>query len=165
MIHLYTTHGNTLKDEGRTIDVQAAITGMAYSDDGAYLAIINEKKTAVVYSVADDYAVNPYKTVVCSDVLPSSQASHLRSAPSQVKNEYYGHHAKPVSLAWCPDNEHFATGGMDMMVYVWTVGDSDKRIKLPGKLYRCSRGRSCQFNSKCIIRYQGCRHNCPDCVL
>lgn len=48
---------------------------------------------------------------------------------------FYGHHAKPVSLAWSPDNEHFATGGMDMMVYVWTVGDSDKRIKIPGKLY------------------------------
>lgn len=52
---------------------------------------------------------------------------------SKVKNEFYGHHAKPVTLAWSPDNEHFATGGMDMMVYVWTIGDSDKRVKIPGR--------------------------------
>lgn len=51
----------------------------------------------------------------------------------QVKNEFYGHHAKPVCLAWSPDNEHFATGGMDMMVFIWTVGDADKRIKVPGR--------------------------------
>lgn len=54
----------------------------------------------------------------------------------KVKNEFYGHHAKPVTLAWSPDNEHFATGGMDMMVYVWTVGDADQRIKLPGRPYK-----------------------------
>lgn len=50
----------------------------------------------------------------------------------QVKNEFYGHHAKPVTLAWSPDNEHFATGGMDMLVYVWTVSDPDQRLKIPG---------------------------------
>lgn len=50
----------------------------------------------------------------------------------QEKNEFYGHHAKVVCLSWSPDNEHFATSGMDMMVYVWTVSDPDKRIKLPG---------------------------------
>lgn len=46
---------------------------------------------------------------------------------------FYGHHARPVSLAWSPDNEHFATGGMDMLVFVWAVGDADNRIRLPGK--------------------------------
>lgn len=56
-------------------------------------------------------------------------------SPPKVKNEFYGHHAKPVSLAWSPDNEHFATGGMDNMVYVWVVDDADKRIKLPGISY------------------------------
>lgn len=55
--------------------------------------------------------------------------------PLKVKNEFYGHHAKPVTLAWSPDNEHFATGGMDMMVYVWTVADPDQRLKMPGWLH------------------------------
>uniref|UniRef100_A0A3P8RU47 WD repeat domain 1 n=1 Tax=Amphiprion percula TaxID=161767 RepID=A0A3P8RU47_AMPPE len=103
-VHLYSIQGNTLKDEGQTLDGDGPITDMAYSNDGAYLATIDEKKVARVYSVADSYS---------------------------VKNDFYGHHAKPVSLAWSPDNEHFATGGMDMMVYVWTVSDPDQRIKLP----------------------------------
>ncbi|KAM9799488.1 WD repeat-containing protein 1 [Syngnathus typhle] len=103
-IRLYSVQGNTLKDEGKTIAVKGAITDMGYSDNGAYLAVIDDKRVATAFSVADGYS---------------------------VKNEFYGHHAKPVSLAWAPDNEHFATGGMDMMVYIWTIGDEDKRVKLP----------------------------------
>ncbi|KAM9859711.1 WD repeat-containing protein 1 [Aulostomus maculatus] len=102
-IHLYSIQGNTLKDEGQTLQASGSITDMSYSNDGAYLAVIDDKKLAKVFSVADGYA---------------------------VKNEFYGHHAKPVCLAWSPDNEHFATGGMDMLVYIWTVSDSDMRIKL-----------------------------------
>uniref|UniRef100_A0A3Q2NP68 WD repeat domain 1 n=1 Tax=Fundulus heteroclitus TaxID=8078 RepID=A0A3Q2NP68_FUNHE len=103
-VRLYSIQGNTLKDEGKTLEAKGCITDIAYSSDGAYLAVIDEKKVATVFSVADGYS---------------------------VKNEFYGHHAKPVSLAWSPDNEHFATGGMDMMVYVWTISDPDKRIKIP----------------------------------
>lgn len=68
---------------------------------------------------------------------------------SQVKNEFYGHHAKPVTLAWSPDNEHFATGGMDMMVFIWTVGDPDKRIKLPGRPHKCT----CTFTQRGLQMY------------
>uniref|UniRef100_A0A7N9AU10 WD repeat domain 1 n=1 Tax=Mastacembelus armatus TaxID=205130 RepID=A0A7N9AU10_9TELE len=103
-VHLYSIQGNTLKDEGQTLEAKGSITDMAYSNDGAYLAVIDDKKVATTYTVADGYS---------------------------VKNEFYGHHAKPVTLAWSPDNEHFATGGMDMMVYIWTVGDADQRVKLP----------------------------------
>lgn len=31
---------------------------MAYSNDGAYLAVIDEKKVAIAYTVADNYSVN-----------------------------------------------------------------------------------------------------------
>nr|XP_057947549.1 WD repeat-containing protein 1 [Doryrhamphus excisus] len=102
-IRLYSVQSGTLKDEGKTIQVKGAVTAMAYSNDGAYLAVIDEKKVATAFNVADGYS---------------------------VKNEFYGHHAKPVTLAWSPDNDHFATGGMDMMVYIWTVSDADKRMKL-----------------------------------
>lgn len=138
---------------------------MAYSDDGAYLAVITDKKAVILYSVADDYVVNTYRATVCLCTSPLSRVSHLYFAVLQVKNEYYAHHAKPVSLAWCPDNEHFATGGMDMMVYVWAVSDPDKRIKLPGKPCRRRRGRTYQLNVSFIIRYQRCHHNSPDSVL
>uniref|UniRef100_A0A8C7ZN59 WD repeat domain 1 n=1 Tax=Oryzias sinensis TaxID=183150 RepID=A0A8C7ZN59_9TELE len=103
-IRLYSIQGNTLKDEGKTLEAKGPITDMAYSNDGAYLAVIDEKKAITAYSVPDGYSVKHFP--------------------------FYGHHAKPVSLAWSPDNEHFATGGMDMMVYVWTLSDPDRRIKL-----------------------------------
>ncbi|KAF3856033.1 hypothetical protein F7725_016756 [Dissostichus mawsoni] len=104
-VRLYSVQGNTLKDEGKTIELTGAITDMAYSNDGAYLALIDDKKVTSVFT---------------------------------VKNNFYGHHAKPVTLAWSPDNEHFATGGMDMMVFIWTVSDPDKRIKVPGRPHTCT---------------------------
>lgn len=58
MIHLYAIVGDTLKDDGQTIDVQSPITDMAYSDDGAHLAVLTEKKAVILYSVADNYKVN-----------------------------------------------------------------------------------------------------------
>ncbi|XP_059371330.1 WD repeat-containing protein 1-like [Carassius carassius] len=103
-VRLYSVQGNTLKDDGKVLEAQGPVTDMSYSQDGAYLAVTDEKKVITVFSVADGYT---------------------------EKSQFYGHHAKVVCLSWSPDNEHFATGGMDMMVYVWTVNDSDKRIKIP----------------------------------
>lgn len=57
-IHLYSIQGNTLKDEGKTIDAKGTITEMAYSPNGAYLATVDDKKVAAVYCVADDYKVD-----------------------------------------------------------------------------------------------------------
>uniref|UniRef100_A0A671NB74 WD repeat-containing protein 1-like n=1 Tax=Sinocyclocheilus anshuiensis TaxID=1608454 RepID=A0A671NB74_9TELE len=101
-VRLYTVQGNTLKDDGKVLEVQGPVTDMSYSQDGAFLAVTDEKKVITVFTVADGYT-----------------------------SEFYGHHAKVVCLSWSPDNEHFATGGMDMMLYVWTVSDPDKRIKIP----------------------------------
>ncbi|XP_055364847.1 WD repeat-containing protein 1 [Betta splendens] len=103
-IRLYSVQGNTLKADGKVLETKGGVTDMAYSNNGAYLGVTDDKKVVTVFTVADGYS---------------------------VKNEFYGHHAKTVTLAWSPDNEHFATGGMDMMVYVWTVSDSDQRIKIP----------------------------------
>uniref|UniRef100_A0A8C7M8M4 WD repeat domain 1 n=1 Tax=Oncorhynchus kisutch TaxID=8019 RepID=A0A8C7M8M4_ONCKI len=103
-VRLYSVQGSTLKDEGKSVEAKGPVTDMAYSKDGAYLAVTDEKKVVTVFTVADNYS---------------------------VKNDFYGHHAKVVTLAWSPDNEHFASGGMDMMVYVWTVNDADKRLKIP----------------------------------
>uniref|UniRef100_A0A672MQI3 WD repeat domain 1 n=1 Tax=Sinocyclocheilus grahami TaxID=75366 RepID=A0A672MQI3_SINGR len=103
-VRLYAVQGNTLKDDGKVLEVQGPVTDMSYSQDGAFLAVTDEKKVITVFTVADGYT---------------------------EKSEFYGHHAKVVCLSWSPDNEHFATGGMDMMLYVWTVSDPDKRIKIP----------------------------------
>lgn len=103
-VHLYTIQGNTLKDEGKTLAAKGPVTSLAYSHNGAFLAVSDANKVVTVFTVADDYA---------------------------EKDSFYGHHAKTVCVAWSPDNEHFASGGMDMMVFVWTLSDPDLRLKMP----------------------------------
>lgn len=56
-VHLYSIQSNTLKDEGKTLEAKGSITDMAYSSDGAYLAVIDDKKVATAFSVADGYSV------------------------------------------------------------------------------------------------------------
>uniref|UniRef100_A0AAY5EFC1 Anaphase-promoting complex subunit 4 WD40 domain-containing protein n=1 Tax=Electrophorus electricus TaxID=8005 RepID=A0AAY5EFC1_ELEEL len=103
-VRLYSIQGNTLKDDGKVLEAKGPVTDMAFSKDGAFLAVSDEKKVVTIFTVADGYA---------------------------VKNDFYGHHAKIVCLAWSPDNSHFASGGMDMLVFVWNVNDPEKRIKIP----------------------------------
>uniref|UniRef100_A0A8C5LRC3 WD repeat domain 1 n=1 Tax=Leptobrachium leishanense TaxID=445787 RepID=A0A8C5LRC3_9ANUR len=103
-VHLYTIQGNALKCEGKTLPAKGPVTSLAYSLDGAYLAVADANKVVTVFTVADGY---------------------------EEKDSFYGHHAKVVCLAWSPDNEHFASGGMDMMVFVWTLSDADARLKMP----------------------------------
>lgn len=168
------------------MEAKGPVTDMAYSKDGAYLAVTDEKKVVTVFTVADNYSVRSLSHIPLTQTLPK-QASltcpsvfavlnariinvfiiniflkpneqqmpfvfrnvvwsrlffyfpwwilhpFLFVSLQQVKNDFYGHHAKVVTLAWSPDNEHFASGGMDMMVYVWTVNDADKRLKIPGE--------------------------------
>lgn len=104
MVHLYSIQGNTLKDDGKTLEVDGPVTDLAYSNDGAYLATCDAQKVVSAFCVADGYS----KTGM-----------------------FYGHYAKALCIAWSPDNQHFATAGMDMVVFVWTVSDPDERIKMP----------------------------------
>ncbi|KAH0515687.1 WD repeat-containing protein 1, partial [Microtus ochrogaster] len=102
-VRVYSILGTTLKDEGKLLEAKGPVTDVAYSHDGAFLAVCDASKVVTVFSVADGYSEN---------------------------NVFYGHHAKIVCLAWSPDNEHFASGGMDMMVYVWTLSDPETKVKI-----------------------------------
>lgn len=57
-MYLYSVQGNTLKDDGKVLDTSGPVTDVQYSRDGAFLAVSNEKKVIIVYTVADGYAVN-----------------------------------------------------------------------------------------------------------
>lgn len=57
-MRLYSVQGNTLKDDGKVLDVQGPVTDMSYSWDGAFLAVTDEKKVISVFTVADGYTVN-----------------------------------------------------------------------------------------------------------
>lgn len=61
-MHLYSVQGNTLKDDGKVLDVQGPVTDMSYSKDGAFLAVTDEKKVVTVFTVADGYKVRSFHT-------------------------------------------------------------------------------------------------------
>ncbi|XP_066488091.1 WD repeat-containing protein 1 [Tiliqua scincoides] len=103
-VYLYAIQGTSLQREEKTLEAKGPVTDLAYSHDGAFLAVTDASKVVTAFSVADGYAEH---------------------------NVFYGHHAKIVCIAWSPDNEHFASGGMDMMVYVWTLSDPETRVKIP----------------------------------
>uniref|UniRef100_A0A1W7RBK5 WD repeat-containing protein 1 n=1 Tax=Agkistrodon contortrix contortrix TaxID=8713 RepID=A0A1W7RBK5_AGKCO len=103
-VHLYAIHGASLKIEEMVLEAKGPVTDLAYSPDGAFLAVTDANKVVTVFSIADGYGEH---------------------------NVFYGHHAKIVCVAWSPDNEHFATGGMDMLVNVWTLNDPETRVKIP----------------------------------
>ncbi|XP_072109131.1 WD repeat-containing protein 1 [Mobula birostris] len=104
-VYLYSIEGNTLQKNEKVLDLdsRALVTDLSYSRDGATLAVCSANK-ATTFTVGDDY---------------------------KQANEFYGHHAKIICVGWSPDNEHFATGGMDGLVFIWSLDDSTKRIKIP----------------------------------
>ncbi|XP_049645747.1 WD repeat-containing protein 1 isoform X1 [Suncus etruscus] len=77
-VRLYSILGSTLKAEDKLLEAKGPVTDLAYSHDGAFLAVCDASKVVTVFSVADGYTEN---------------------------NVFYGHHAKIVCLAWSPDNE------------------------------------------------------------
>lgn len=105
-VHMYDIDGNTLKKHATVSALQAhgPVTDVAFSPNGAFLAVCDSNKVVSVFNTVDDY---------------------------KEHGTFYGHHAKVTCLAWSPDCQHFATGGMDMMVYVWTVEDPNNRIRIP----------------------------------
>ncbi|XP_078070971.1 WD repeat-containing protein 1 [Mustelus asterias] len=113
-VHLYSVQGTTLqKDCVLTSGQSAEPLAMAYSPDGATLAVCSSNKAIQVFIVADGY---------------------------KEGDTYYGHHAKVLCISWSPDNQHFATGGMDGLVFIWTLNDRNKLFKIPDthRLYHIS---------------------------
>lgn len=113
-VHLYSVQGTTLqKDCVLTSGQLAEPLAMAYSPDGATLAVCCTNKTIKVFIVADGY---------------------------KEGETFYGHHAKVLCISWSPDNQHFATGGMDGLVFIWTLNDRNKLFKIPDthRLYHIS---------------------------
>lgn len=57
-IRLYSVQGNTLKADGQILETKGGVTDMAYSNNGAYLGVTDDKKVATIFTVADGYSVN-----------------------------------------------------------------------------------------------------------
>lgn len=56
-MHLYAIHGASLKSEEKVLEAKGPVTDLAYSPDGAFLAVTDANKVVTVFSVADGYGV------------------------------------------------------------------------------------------------------------
>lgn len=63
-VRLYSILGTTLKDEGRLLEAKGPVTDLAYSHDGAFLAVCDASKVVTVFSVADGYSVSRW-SILC----------------------------------------------------------------------------------------------------
>jgi WD40 repeat protein len=57
-VRVYSILGTTLKDEGKLLEATGPVTDLAYSHDGAFLAVCDASKVVTVFSVADGYSVS-----------------------------------------------------------------------------------------------------------
>lgn len=57
-VRVYSILGTTLKDEGKLLEAKGPVTDVAYSHDGAFLAVCDASKVVTVFSVADGYSVS-----------------------------------------------------------------------------------------------------------
>ena len=57
-VRLYSILGTTLKDEGKLLEAKGPVTDLAFSHNGAFLAVCDASKVVTVFSVADGYSVS-----------------------------------------------------------------------------------------------------------
>lgn len=56
-VRLYSIQGTSLKSDDKTLEAKGPVTDLAYSHDGAFLAVCDANKVVTVFSVPDGYAV------------------------------------------------------------------------------------------------------------
>uniref|UniRef100_A0A674DP78 WD repeat domain 1 n=1 Tax=Salmo trutta TaxID=8032 RepID=A0A674DP78_SALTR len=116
-VRLYSVQGNTLKDEGKSVEAKGPVTDMAYSKDGAYLAVTDEKKVVTVFTVADNYSVRSLSYP--SDV--NFAKTSLINVSFRIRCPEYAHRLHHVSgLAWI-DEHTLVTTSHDASVKQWTL--------------------------------------------
>lgn len=59
----------SLKNAERTLEAKGPVTDLAYSHDGAFLAVCDANKVVTVFSVADGYAVRTAVPDSCNCVV------------------------------------------------------------------------------------------------
>ncbi|KAI1306093.1 Actin-interacting protein 1 [Halotydeus destructor] len=103
-VHIFSTNGNNLSPK-LELEHRDAITDVAYSSDGKYLAASDANRKVVLYNASSNY-----------------ELSH---------NLDWAFHAARVNcLAWAPDNVHLASGSLDTAIIIWNADKPDKHTAL-----------------------------------
>ncbi|KAL5109971.1 Actin-interacting protein 1 [Taenia crassiceps] len=109
--------GRTLKASTGGEKVTGECTAMAFSPDGVYLAVGDADRYLRLYKVEAMTEGNPKLTQI---------------------RDWREHAARVTCVAWTPDGQHFATGGLDCAIMVFSPTASSKVCEVrnahPGNL-------------------------------
>lgn len=100
-VHVFMMSGSSLSLK-KTMDHRAAITDVAFSPDGAFLAAADANRFIILYSAA------------------SYQPAH--------NLDWCFHTARVNSLSWSPDSLHLASGSLDTNIIIWSAQNPSKHL-------------------------------------
>jgi WD40 repeat protein len=106
IVRIYTLSGTSLSAAAEIRDATAAISTLAFSSASTCrLAVGLGNGKIYVYT--------------------SSSPSEW----TQTTNRWSAHTARVTCIAWSPDGEKAASGGLDTNIFVWSLADPGKRVK------------------------------------
>eukprot|EP00036_Acanthoecidae_sp_10tr_P010872 CAMPEP_0182925324 /NCGR_PEP_ID=MMETSP0105_2-20130417/9235_1 /TAXON_ID=81532 ORGANISM="Acanthoeca-like sp., Strain 10tr" /NCGR_SAMPLE_ID=MMETSP0105_2 /ASSEMBLY_ACC=CAM_ASM_000205 /LENGTH=597 /DNA_ID=CAMNT_0025063167 /DNA_START=36 /DNA_END=1829 /DNA_ORIENTATION=+ len=101
-VYIYSLDGDKLSPKTE-YEVKEPITCVAYSPDGAYLAVGDTKRQVYGFDTA------------------SGEMTFSR---------WKYHTARITSLSWSPDSKLLASGSLDTNIYIWSVDKPDNKVKI-----------------------------------
>ncbi|XP_022254686.1 actin-interacting protein 1-like isoform X1 [Limulus polyphemus] len=106
-VHIYLLNGYTLSHKTSLNEHRGAITDVAYSPDGSFLAACDANRKVILYRA-----------------LTYELAHNL---------DWCFHTARVNSISWTPDSQHLATGSLDTGIIIWSVEEPNKHINIKSK--------------------------------
>ncbi|KAG8198510.1 hypothetical protein JTE90_017375 [Oedothorax gibbosus] len=100
-VHIYLLNGNNLIPK-TTLEHRGAITDLAYSPNGAYLAASDANRKVILYNAL------------------TYELTHTQ--------DWCFHTAKVNCLAWAPNSLFLASGSLDTNIIVWSVEKPNKHL-------------------------------------
>jgi WD40 repeat protein len=102
-VHIYVVTGSSFSEKTK-LDHLGAVTDVAYSPDGKYLAASDSHRKVVLYS------------------LPNYDLAHNK--------EWGFHNARVNCVAWSPNSKLVASGSLDTTIIVWSVDQPAKHLTI-----------------------------------
>lgn len=102
-VTVYSVHNQQLQEKSVQLPPhRGSVTDLAYSPDGRFLAACDSMRQVIVYTLPD-YSV-------------------METGP------WASHTARVCTIAWSPDSQCIASGGLDTNIYVWNVTNPRTRV-------------------------------------